>query len=140
MFSDEINLHGVDASRQKGQIKRAGHGVPRGDRHFDAIHTMEVEVMHGTVARDRMTASSMRRARAEIGRAAAEDRLHTKVPAPAKVTQELNEESAGIFVREIVVKPVPFVTVAVRQQFEVRPVKEGERIVWRVCRAEFIKQ
>ena len=31
--------------------------------------------------------------------AAAEDRLHTKVPAPAKVTQELNEESAGIFVR-----------------------------------------
>ena len=68
--------------------------------------------------------------------AAAEDRLHTKVPAPAKVTQELNEESAGIFVREIVVKPVPFITVAVRQEFEVRATSDGPRL----SRAEYIKK
>ena len=68
--------------------------------------------------------------------AAAEERLHTKVPAPNKVTKELDEESEGIFVREIVVKPVPFVTVTVRQEFEVRNLEGGSV---RLCRAEYIK-
>ena len=68
--------------------------------------------------------------------AAAEERLHTKVPAPNKVTKELDEESEGIFVREIVVKPVPFVTVTVRQEFEVRNLEGG---AVRLCRAEYIK-
>lgn len=69
--------------------------------------------------------------------AAAEDRLRTKVPAPAKVTQELTEAGPDIFVREIVVKPVPFVTVAVRQEFEVRATSDGGV---RLCRAEYIKK
>ena len=68
--------------------------------------------------------------------AAAKERLHSKVPAPAKVTNELHEESPGIFVREIVVKPVPFVTVAVRQEFEVREDNEADT---KLCRAEYIK-
>mmetsp|Transcript_41308 Transcript_41308/g.132846 ORF Transcript_41308/g.132846 Transcript_41308/m.132846 type:complete len:159 (+) Transcript_41308:27-503(+) len=52
--------------------------------------------------------------------AAAAKRLKTKVPKPKSVKTELHEESPGVFVREIVVKPVPFVTVGVRQEFEVR--------------------
>eukprot|EP00966_Prymnesium_polylepis_P041464 962443-Prymnesium_polylepis.2 len=70
--------------------------------------------------------------------AAAEKRLKTKVPKPKTVKQELHEESPGIFVREIVVKPVPFVTVGVRQEFEVRcsepPDEECE-----LSRAEYTK-
>ena len=69
--------------------------------------------------------------------AAAEERLHTKVPAPAKVTKALHEETSSVFVRDIVVKPVPFITVAVRQEFEVRQQSDG---VVKLCRAEFIKQ
>lgn len=68
--------------------------------------------------------------------AAAEERLHTKCPAPAKVTTALYEESPTVLVREIVVKPVPFITVAVRQEFELREVDGGLRL----CRAEYIKQ
>ena len=68
--------------------------------------------------------------------AAAQERLHTKVPAPDKVTVELHEEN-GQFVREIVVKPIPFVTVAVRQEFEVECPADDE---CRLSRAEFIKQ
>ena len=70
--------------------------------------------------------------------AAAEKRLKTKVPKPKDVKQELHEESPGVFVREIVVKPVPFVTVGVRQEFEVRctdpPEEECE-----LSRAEYTK-
>ena len=69
--------------------------------------------------------------------AAAEERLHTKVPAPSKVTMELHEESPGTYMREIVVKPIPFVTVAVQQHFEVRAIDGGGV---RLCRAEYIKQ
>jgi hypothetical protein len=60
----------------------------------------------------------------------AEERLHTKVPAPNEVTLELHEDLAnlGTFVREIVVKPVPFITVSVRQQFEVRGLDGAMRI------------
>ena len=69
--------------------------------------------------------------------AAAQDRLKTKVPVPSKVTSELHEENDGTFVREIVVKPVPFITVAVRQEFEVEcPVVDECQL----SRAEFIKQ
>jgi len=68
--------------------------------------------------------------------AAAKERLRTKVPAPSKVTKELIEESDGVFVREIVIKPVPFVTVGLRQEFELRPTEGGMRL----CRAEYIKQ
>ena len=68
---------------------------------------------------------------------AAEERLHTKVPPPTKVTHELNEERPGLFVRTIVVKPVPFVKVAVRQEFELRGSEGGGM---RLCRAEYIKQ
>ena len=72
--------------------------------------------------------------------AAAEERLHTKVPAPTKIKVALHEESCKVeveeescvLVRDIVVKPVPFITVNVRQEFEVR---DG-----RISRAEFIKQ
>ena len=78
--------------------------------------------------------------------AAAQERLHTKVPAPSKVTKELHEESEGKFVREIVVKPVPFITVAIRQEFDVEcPATEGAEEECpiedcRLSRAEFIKQ
>ena len=68
--------------------------------------------------------------------AAADERFHTKVPAPAKVVQELHEAGTGIFVREIVVKPVPFITVGVRQEFELRG--SGDDV--RLCRAEYIKR
>jgi pantetheine-phosphate adenylyltransferase len=44
---------------------------------------------------------------------------------------------SGTFVREIVVKPIPFITVAVRQEFEVEcPVVDECQL----SRAEFIKQ
>ena len=69
--------------------------------------------------------------------AAAEKRLHTKVPAPAQITEELHEESPGTFVREIVVKPVPFITVAVRQEFDTRADTDGGV---KLSRAEYIKQ
>ena len=69
--------------------------------------------------------------------AAAHKRLHTKVPAPSKITADFHEEGEGQFVREIVVKPVPFVTVAVRQEFDVDCPTEGE---CKLARAEFIKQ
>lgn len=69
--------------------------------------------------------------------AAAQERLHTKVPSPDKVTVELHEESKGQFVREIIVKPVPFVKVAVRQEFDVVCPSDDE---CRLSRAEFIKQ
>lgn len=69
--------------------------------------------------------------------AAAEERLHTKVPSPSKVTQELHEERPGTFVREILVKPIPFVNVAVRQEFEMRQIGNNEV---RLCRAEYIKK
>ena len=69
--------------------------------------------------------------------AAAADRLRTKTPAPSAVTEELHEEGVDMFVREIVVKPVPFVTVGVRQEFEVRRHDDGSM---KLCRAEYIKQ
>ena len=79
--------------------------------------------------------------------AAAQERLRTKVPAPSKVTKELYEESDGKFVREIVVKPIPFVTVAIRQEFDVDCPTQGTdeeecptENECRVNRAEFIKQ
>ena len=68
--------------------------------------------------------------------AAAEKRLHTKVPKAKTISQELHEESPGIFVREIIVKPVPFVTVGVRQEFELR-CDEAEEC--ELSRAEYIK-
>ena len=46
-------------------------------------------------------------------------------------TGSVDEESDGIFVREIVVKPIPFVTVTVRQEFEIRATDDGVRL----CRA-----
>jgi len=52
------------------------------------------------------------------------------------VTTPLHEESPTLLVREIVVKPVPFITVAVRQEFVLREVDGGLRL----CRAEYIKQ
>ena len=53
------------------------------------------------------------------------------------MTTPLHEESPTLLVREIVVKPVPFITVAVRQEFELlREVDGGLRL----CRAEYIKQ
>jgi ketosteroid isomerase-like protein len=67
--------------------------------------------------------------------AAAEKRLHTKVPLPAKVTAPLHEEG-GSFVREVVVKPVPFVTVGIRQEFDTRIAKDGTE---KLSRAEYIK-
>ena len=70
--------------------------------------------------------------------AAAEKRLKTKVPAPKNVKQELHEESPGVFVREIVVKPVPFVTVGVRQEFEVRCTEPPEEEC-EISRAEYTK-
>ena len=79
--------------------------------------------------------------------AAAEERLHTKTPAPSKVTEELHEDSCTVteelhedactLIREIVVKPIPFVTVTVEQQFEVRNTVDGGA---KLCRAEYIKQ
>ena len=57
-------------------------------------------------------------------------------PNPSQVTTALHEESPTVLVREIVVKPVPFITVAVRQEFELREVDGGLRL----CRAEYIKQ
>ena len=69
--------------------------------------------------------------------AAAQDRLKTKVPVPSKVTSELHEENVGTFVREIVVRPVPFITVAVRQEFDVECPAVDE---CQLSRAEFIKQ
>ena len=70
--------------------------------------------------------------------AAAEKRLKTKVPKPKSVKQELHEESPGVFVREIVVKPVPFVTVGVRQEFEVRCTEPPEEEC-EISRAEYTK-
>ena len=67
--------------------------------------------------------------------ATAEERFHSKVPTPSQITTDLHEERPDLFVREIVVKPIPFVTVAVRQEFEVRGVEGGVAL----CRAEFIK-
>lgn len=55
---------------------------------------------------------------------------------PRQVTTPLHEESPTVLVREIVVKPVPFVTVAVRQEFELREADGGLRL----CRAEYTKQ
>jgi hypothetical protein len=52
------------------------------------------------------------------------------------VTTPLHEESPTVLVREIVVKPVPFVTVAVRQEFELREADGGLRL----CRVEYTKQ
>ena len=70
--------------------------------------------------------------------AAAEKRLKTKVPKPKNVKEELHEESPGVFVREIVVKPVPFVTVGVRQEFEVRCTEPPEEEC-ELSRAEYTK-
>lgn len=67
--------------------------------------------------------------------AAAEERLHTKTPAPSKVTEELHEKQPGLFVRQIVVKPIPFITVAVRQEFEIVDRDGGVKL----RRAEYIK-
>ena len=61
-------------------------------------------------------------------RDAAEERLHAKTPSPAKITEELHAEGPGIYVREIVVKPIPFVTVAVRQEFTVRNVDGAPKL------------
>lgn len=69
--------------------------------------------------------------------AAAEERFHTKVPAPAKITKDLHEESPNTFVREIVVKPIPIVTVSVKQVFELQTSSDG---ALRISRAEYIKQ
>lgn len=65
-------------------------------------------------------------------------RLKTKVPKPKDVKLELHEESPGVFVREIVVKPVPFVTVGVRQEFEVRCTEPPEEEC-ELSRAEYTK-
>jgi len=54
------------------------------------------------------------------------------------VTNPLHEESPTLLVREIVVKPVPFITVAVRQEFELRDCGVDGGL--RLCRAEYIKQ
>ena len=54
---------------------------------------------------------------------------------PAQVTTALYEVSPTVLVREIVVKPVPFITVTLRQEFEVRKVGGGLRLF----RAEYIK-
>ena len=70
---------------------------------------------------------------------AAEKRLHTKVPKPKTVSQELHEEAPGLFVREIVVKPVPFVTVGVRQEFELRCADDDDAESCELSRAEYIK-
>lgn len=70
--------------------------------------------------------------------AAAEKRLKTKVPKPNTVNQELHEESPGVFVREITVKPVPFVTVGVKQEFEVRCTEPPEEEC-ELVRAEYTK-
>ena len=51
------------------------------------------------------------------------------------MTTALYEVSPTVLVREIVVKPVPFVTVTLRQEFEVRKVDGGLRL----CRVEYIK-
>ena len=40
--------------------------------------------------------------------------------------------------REIVVKPVPFITDAIRQEFEVRATSDGPRLS--LSRAEYIKK
>ena len=55
-----------------------------------------------------------------------------------EVTGSPQVTTAGghLLVREIVVKPVPFITVAVRQEFELREVDGGLRL----CRAEYTKQ
>ena len=58
------------------------------------------------------------------------------MPRPNTITKAFHEESPDVFVRDIVVKPVPFVTVAVRQEFEVRVVEGSLKL----SRAEFIKQ
>ena len=52
-------------------------------------------------------------------------------------SSQLHMESPGTFVREIVVKPVPFITVAVRQEFDTRTTADGGE---KLCRAEYIKQ
>ena len=67
--------------------------------------------------------------------AEAEERFATKVPVPTAVTKDFHEEHRDVIVREVVVKPVPFVTVTVRQEFELRSVGGGKRL----CRAEYIK-
>merc|ERR1711935_193268 len=69
---------------------------------------------------------------------AAKDRFATRLPAPSKVTNELRVESPDLLVRDIVVKPVPFVTVSIRQEFEVRSLQLHGGL--KLCRAEFIKQ
>jgi len=51
------------------------------------------------------------------------------------VTTALHEVSPTVLVREIVLKPVPFVTVTLRQEFEVRKVGGGLRL----CRVEYSK-
>lgn len=79
---------------------------------------------------------------------AAKERLHTKVPAPKKVKKDFYEEGCVIvrevedqencvLVREIEAKPIPIVTVSIRQEFEVRG---NEKDGWRLSRAEYIKQ
>ena len=69
--------------------------------------------------------------------AAAEERLHTKTPKPSEITKDLHREAPGdTYVREIVVKPIPFVTVKVRQEFVVCVEADGVKL----CRAEYIKQ
>ena len=52
------------------------------------------------------------------------------------MTTALHEVSPTVLVREIVLKPVPFVTVTLRQEFEVR--KDGGGGL-RLCRAEYSK-
>ena len=54
------------------------------------------------------------------------------------MTTPLHEESPTLLVREIVVKPVPFITVAVRQEFALRDCEVDGGL--RLCRAEYIKQ
>ena len=56
------------------------------------------------------------------------------------MTTPLHAESPTLLVREIVVKPVPFITVAVRQEFELREVDGEVDGGLRLCRAEYIKQ
>ena len=146
---------GVDRARKAAltmcAAQRSGIDVERNRLHRDVVESFVAATERGDAAAamalctddfyyktHRATTDSL---------AAAEERLHTKTPAPSKVTEELHEDSCTVteelhedactLIREIVVKPIPFVTVTVEQQFEVRNTVDGGA---KLCRAEYIKQ
>lgn len=102
-----IHVGGAASEVRKALVENFLQATERGD----AVAAMEVCADDFVYKTHSATTESL---------AAAARRLKTKVPAPKTVNQELHEERPGIFVREIVVKPVPFVTVGVRQEFELR--------------------